>query len=164
MHLYLYLYQRCADHEILSPCHIYNNFRWSAHSGFYENALYKFTFTYLLTYLLGRLLICTVLRTAKTGRSCRTVLHITSAYNLLWHSSHAHQVRRYLFYLVSELLLQRCYLDSETEQLLVVVSNDLGQDTLALSGRHVDVVTVQILNTTPQPLSLQADARNHAPF
>jgi len=26
----------------------------SAHSGFYENALYKFTFTYLLTYLLQR--------------------------------------------------------------------------------------------------------------
>jgi len=25
-----------------------------AHSGFYENALYKFTFTYLLTYLLTR--------------------------------------------------------------------------------------------------------------
>jgi len=25
--------------------------RHAAHSGFYENALYKFTFTYLLTYL-----------------------------------------------------------------------------------------------------------------
>jgi len=51
-------YQTCktktkTDFFRLSPVLFFvcDVLRHAAHSGFYENALYKFTFTYLLTYL-----------------------------------------------------------------------------------------------------------------
>jgi len=52
----------------------------AAHSGFYENALYKFTFTYLLTYLL-------VFRVMSFCANTRTDCSIASSVMRCWHQS-----------------------------------------------------------------------------
>ena len=57
--------------------------RHAAQSGFYENALYKFTFTYLLTYKTDFLLLLLFNFSSETGLVLRPTVsdHITAIYN-----------------------------------------------------------------------------------
>ena len=48
-------YLKCAAYKSTYLLTYLLTYLHAAHSGFYENALYKFTFTYLLTYLRGEL-------------------------------------------------------------------------------------------------------------